>query len=228
EVGVVAVGSLLAPAPRLLRPGAGGLVQVRVHVAELRPVGAHHDQVQILLMGRRVLRHRLPVLIEDPEAQRAGIIGARGGRDGGEDVAGSAGRDAVHRVLLVLLLRVAVTLAVGVRVAALGPGGHDAVGDGDAGEPEGCAERHHQPSAVGREPDWCLHQPRTAVEPASSTAARTFASSTSSEAETTSLPVCALTWMSVTPEISLTSSRTDISQCPQVMPVTWYSFAAIG
>src|SRR5699024_8344887 len=27
---------------------------------------------------------------------------------------------------------------------------------------------------------------------------------------------------------SLTSSRTDISQCPQVMPVTWYSLATIG
>src|SRR5699024_4312512 len=33
--------------------------------------------------------------------------------------------------------------------------------------------------------------------------------------------------MSVTPESSPTSSRTDISQCPQVIPVTWYSFVVV-
>src|SRR5699024_10656940 len=33
--------------------------------------------------------------------------------------------------------------------------------------------------------------------------------------------------MSVTPESSPTSSRTDISQCPQVMPVTWYSLLVV-
>ncbi|GAA1489467.1 hypothetical protein GCM10009626_22130 [Brachybacterium sacelli] len=32
----------------------------------------------------------------------------------------------------------------------------------------------------------------------------------------------------MTPGIPPTSSRTDISQCPQVMPVTSYSCAAIG
>jgi hypothetical protein len=34
--------------------------------------------------------------------------------------------------------------------------------------------------------------------------------------------------MSWTPGTVLTSSRTDISQCPHVMPVTWYSVVFIA
>src|SRR5699024_8212155 len=70
-------------------------------------------------------------------------------------------------------------------------------------------------------------QARTAVYPASSTAASTAASSISSWPVTTRRPVSALTSIFVTPGISPTSSRTDISQCPQVIPVTWYSLTAM-
>src|SRR5699024_11378530 len=53
------------------------------------------------------------------------------------------------------------------------------------------------------------------------TAASTAASSTVPSAETRSTPVSWLTSTSCTPGTSPTSSRTDISQWPQVMPVTW-------
>src|SRR5690625_267187 len=52
----------------------------------------------------------------------------------------------------------------------------------------------------------------------------TCASSRGSSEVTMRRPVWALTWLSVTPESAPTSSRTDISQCPQVIPDTWYSF----
>ena len=40
-------------------------------------------------------------------------------------------------------------------------------------------------------------------------------------------PLAALTSMRSTPASLATSPRTDASQCPQLMPVTWYSLVAM-
>src|SRR5699024_5260793 len=88
------------------------------------------------------------------------------------------------------------------------------------GQVRGGAQGRQQPAAPGH-PCACPHRLRTAESPASETAASTAASSTSPSAETRSTPVSWLTSTPCTPGTSPTSSRTDISQWPQVMPVTW-------
>ncbi|KZL29660.1 hypothetical protein A3852_29905 [Rhodococcus qingshengii] len=60
----------------------------------------------------------------------------------------------------------------------------------------------------------------SAVYPASRTAATTWAGSRSTALVTDSVPADADAWTVATPATALTSSRTEASQWPQVMPVT--------
>src|SRR5699024_5550976 len=106
-------------------------------------------------------------------------------------------------------------------VDLLSPRLHRLFGDHGAGDSGRGREDHHQARAVHTEANGNLHQTRSAWYPASCTAANTAASSTDGIVFTTSLPVSALTSIPSTPTICSTSSRTDISQCPHVMPTTW-------
>src|SRR5699024_5788669 len=101
------------------------------------------------------------------------------------------------------------------------PARHPCLGHQRTGEQVRREEQGHQQQAVQGHPRPCPHRLRTAEYPASETAASTAASSTVPSAETRSTPVSWLTSTSCTPGTSPTSSRTDISQWPQVMPVTW-------
>src|SRR5699024_139821 len=106
-------------------------------------------------------------------------------------------------------------------VPGAGPARRPCLGHHPAGDQVRRGEQGRQQQAVQGHPRACPARLRTAEYPASETAASTAASSTSPSAEMRSTPVSWLTSTSCTPGSAPTSSRTDISQWPQVMPVTW-------
>ena len=65
------VGTGLDPLP-VNGPGAVGIA-FGVDVPEVLAVGAHHDQVQLLLMLQIEVRHRCPRVVADDEAQLASL-----------------------------------------------------------------------------------------------------------------------------------------------------------
>ena len=133
-----------------------------MHVLEAGAVGAHGDQVQVLLVRGGVFGHRFAGLVEDLEAQVSILACGRGGLDRREHEAVRACGDPVQSGLRGFLRSVAVPFTVCVHAASFCPCCCEAIGNDGAGEAEGPAERHHQPGPVEREPSSGLHQTRTA------------------------------------------------------------------
>src|SRR5699024_11086841 len=108
-----------------------------------------------------------------------------------------------------------------------GPSLDDPVRDDGAGRDEGAAEGHCDSGDVGDQSSRGIHRALTAESPASSTAARTVASSRGSSDVPTRRPVWALPRLQATPARPPPAQRTHTSQCHQVIPVIWYSCVVV-
>src|SRR5690625_1251616 len=153
-------------------------------------------------MRDRVVGERFTVRAGDAERELTGGTDLGGRGDLAQQVAVLLERETPHRPgtgrrgVLVVRRRAVLHLAVLHRVR---PGRHRLLGhDRARGRGRG-GEHHRQAGRVQADPTSCLHQTRTAVYPASSTAASTAASLTGWLAVTTSLPVWALTSICSTP-----------------------------
>lgn len=211
-VGVDAVGPGSVPGPGQ-RPAP-----VRVHhgvdVAKVRAVGAHDDQVQLLLVRDVELGDGLARGAGEGKGQLSGLAHRRGRLDLAQRVPVLLqGQTAGHgRSSRALLLKGVARGDVLLRGVGDGRVRHDALGDHGTGDRGRGDEHDAEPRDVQPDPGGGSHGTRTAWYPASSTAATTAASSRGCVAVTTSLPVAALTSICSTPGTWPTSSRTDISQ----------------
>src|SRR5690606_17813213 len=93
-------------------------------------------------------------------------------------------------------------------------------GPGRATGAQGGGEDDREPGAVEAQPGRGVHEALTSSYPASSTAPLIFASSSGPSLTTVSRPLSRSTSTEVTPATSPTSSLTELTQCPQVMPLT--------